>query len=67
MPNEDKTTEDTFITLRSIMSDQEKENLELRKMLRRTEATIKKTKEHIEYLERLRVWTEKNVYDTREV
>lgn len=63
MANEDKTTEDTFITMRSILSDQEKENIELKKMLRRTEATIARTKGHLEYLERIKVWTEHNLYD----
>lgn len=63
MPNEDKTTEETFITMRSIMSDQERENIELKKMLRRTDATIARTKAHLEYLKRIKVWTEHNLYD----
>ena len=63
MANKDNTTEETFITMRSIMSDQEKENMELRKMLRRTDDTIARTKKHIAYLERLRVWTEHNLHE----
>ena len=63
MANEDKNTEDTFIVMRSILTDMERDNIEMKRMLDRTNRTIAKTKEHIERLERLKVWTEHNLHE----
>ena len=63
MANEDKNTEETFIVMRSILSDVEKDNIEMKRMLKRTNATIAKTKERIEQLKRLKVWTEHNLHE----
>lgn len=53
-----------IITFRSVLSDTEKENIEMQRMLRRTIATIKKTKRSIKTLERMKIWTERNLYET---
>ncbi len=53
---------DTF-TFRSILSDTEKENIEMQRMLRRTKQTIRNTKKTIKRLERMKIWTERNLYE----
>ena len=51
------------ISFRSIFSEVEKQNLEMKRLLAKTEARINRTKGHIDYLKRLKVWTVNNLHE----
>ncbi len=51
------------LSFRSIFSEVEKQNMEMKRLLAKTKARINRTKGHIEYLERLKVWTVNNLHE----
>ena len=54
-----------YIKFRSILSDVEKQNIEMKKLLARTQERINRTKKHIAHLERLKIWTVNNLHEMR--
>ena len=66
--NTDALSVGDTVSFRSAFSDAEKQRLkderdELRRLLDRTANSIERTKKHIKYLERLKIWTERNLYE----
>lgn len=60
-------TKETFLSFRSVLSKQEKENMKWKRLLRRTEDSIKVVERRLSYLKRVRRWVERILYENREV